>query len=387
MHALTDSSRPDQIRALLAARIAISAIFLVPGFGAGLWAVHIPVVTSRIGIDPAIVGIALLSAAIGAVLAMPFAGVLIGRFGSRLPTICFALAFCVVSALPAAAPNTAFLIICLFFFGAFMGGCDVSMNMQAAEYEEARGRPAMSSFHGFYSVGTLLGALAGGVVIGMGWGDGSGALIAAAILLAGTIVSSFYLLPGTRRSSSGATFALPPPAVFSFGVITFLVFAGEGGIMDWSALYLTEVLLADAATAASAVAAFSTAMVIFRLTGDWIVGRIGPLVTVVGGALLMGVGAGIAVLSPWIWPAVIGFGIFGMGAANVVPVAFSAAARTPGVPPGIGIAAVTTMGYGGFLIFPPLLGFVGRAWGLTASIAIIAAMGFAVLLFARSFRH
>ncbi len=372
---------------LLAARAAISTIFLVPGFGAGLWAVHIPVVANRLGIDHAVVGIALLSAAVGAVLTMPVAGVLIGRFGSRISAVAFAIAFCVMAAMPALAPNPTFLIVALFFFGAFMGGCDVSMSMQAAEFEKLSERPAMSSFHGFYSLGTLVGALAGGAVIGLGWENGSGAFVSAMGILALIIVAAFHLLPGTRAPGAGPRFVRPPAAVLAFGAIAFLVFAGEGGIMDWSTLYLTDVMLTDPATAAIAVAAFSVAMVVCRLTGDWIVQRIGPLVTIIGGALLMGAGAGMAVLSPFVWLAVAGFAIFGIGAANVVPVAFSAAARVPGIPPGIAIASVTTMGYTGFLIFPPLLGFVGRAFGLTTSIAIISAMGFAVLLFARSFRR
>jgi hypothetical protein len=128
-------------------------------------------------------------------------------------------------------------------------------------------------------------------------------------------------------------------------------------------------------------------MVVFRLTGDWLVARLGNVATVVGGGVLMAVGIGIAILAPTPFLSAAGFAVVGIGAANLVPVAFSAATRVPGVSPGIGVAAVTTTGYGGFLIFPPILGFAAQAWGLSASMLIVAAMGLAIIAFAGAVRR
>ena len=384
---------PDRSAALAAApsiiraRVAVSMAFFICGCGVGIWAVHIPLVAERLSITAGTIGLALLSAAIGAVGTMPLTGYLLARFGSRLPTAGIVIAFAILAPIPVLSPSVPFLFVALFLFGAAMGGLDVAMNTQAAEIEAARGRPTMSSFHGFFSVGALVGAVLGGFVIGIGWGGGSGASLAAAGLLAMAVWSAMNLWPSERPVDGGPRFALPPLAVLGLGAITFLAFSGEGGVVDWSALYLSTVKLSTTAEAASGLAAFSVTMVVFRLTGDWLVARIGNVATIVGGGFMMAAGMLVAVAAPWPWVVAGGFGIVGIGTANLVPVAFSAAARVPGVPPGLGVAAVTTTGYCGFLIFPPVLGFIGEAWGLSASLLVVAAMGLSIVAFAGAVRR
>ena len=156
---------------------------------------------------------------------------------------------------------------------------------------------------------------------------------------------------------------------------------------DWSALYLSSVKNWSLAAAASGYAAFSVAMVVCRLTGDMVVARLGGFITIVGGGLLTAAGMIIAVLSPWPVFSAAGFAIVGIGAANLVPVAFSAAARTPGVPPSMGVAAVTTLGYSGFLVFPPVLGFIAQDWGLSAALGFVALMGLAIAAMAGAVRR
>ena len=372
---------------LVRARVAVSMAFFIAGFGLGIWAVHIPVVAARLEIGAATIGLALFSAAVGSVGAMPITGIVIARLGSRWPTATLAIFFAILTPGPVIAPTIWFLFVSLFLFGASMGGLDVAMNTQAAEVEKERGRPTMSSFHGFFSLGALAGAALGGVIIHFGWGDGRGASAVALPLVAMAVWTALNLWPTSRPADGGPRFALPPAALLGLGALTFLVFSGEGGITDWSALYLSTVKQSSAAEAASGLAAFSVTMVVFRLSGDWLVARFGNVVTVVGGGLLIAVGIAIAVVSPWPLLSAAGFGIVGIGAANVAPVAFSAATRVPGVPPSLGVAAVTTTGYGGFLIFPPVLGFVGEAWGLSVSLLVVAAMGLAIAGFAGAVRR
>jgi hypothetical protein len=372
---------------IVRARVAVSLAFLIAGYGLGLWAVHIPPVAAKLEIGAGTVGLALFAAAAGAVGTMPLTGFLIARIGSQRPTAFLAIAYAILIPAPILSPALWMLFVSLFLFGAAMGGLDVAMNTQAAEIEKVRGQPTMSSFHGFFSLGALIGALAGGLIIYVGWEDGSGASALAVLILAIAVWTALNLWPSGRPPDGGPSFALPPAAVFGLGALTFLVFSGEGGVNDWSALYLSTVKQSTAAEAASGVAAFSIAMVIFRLTGDRLVAWLGNVVTVVGGGLLMAAGMVIAIAAPWPILAAIGFGVVGMGAANIAPVAFSASTRVPGVPPSLGVAAVTTTGYGGFLIFPPVLGFVGEAWGLSASLAVVAAMGLAIVAFAGSVRR
>jgi MFS family permease len=365
---------------LVRARIAISVVFFMLGTGAGLWAVHIPIVKARLGIDPAILGIALLTMAIGAVGFMPVTGWAIARFGSRLPTLVATFAYVALTPLPVLAPSIPFLFVVAFLFGASMGALDVAMNTQASELETARGKPTMSSFHGFFSIGGLAGALIGAGVIGIGWGNGEGALVAAAVFLAISVFAVQHLLRSLPPDHAGPRFALPSKAVIGIGLVAFLCFAIEGAVTDWSALYLSSVKGASPTMAATGFALYSLAMAFCRLVGDPVVARLGRRVILVGGGLLMALGMAIALLSPWPLVAAIGFALVGIGAANVVPVVFSAGGQTPGVPPSVGVAAVVTLGYSGFLIAPPVLGFVAHAYGLSAALTIVLAMALAITL-------
>jgi predicted MFS family arabinose efflux permease len=373
--------------ALTRARIAVSLTFLVMGTGAGLWGVHIPIVAERLGLPPATIGLALLSAAAGAVLSMPLTGGALTRLSSRPPTAALGLAFAFLTPFPIIAPWPWFLFVSLFLWGASMGGLDVAMNTQATEVEAARRKPTMSSFHGFFSVGALIGSGLGGIIVGSGWGGGSGATIVCAILFATAIWSAFNLWPAEKPDHAGPRFVLPPVAVLGIGFVTLLAFAGEGAVSDWSALFLSTVKGTSAGVAASGLVVFSIAMIICRLTGDRVVAALGAPTIVLGGGLLMAAGIVIAIVSPWPILSAIGFGIVGVGASNLAPVGFSAASRTPGVSPSVGVAAVTTMGYAGFLISPPTLGFIANAWGLSFALAIVAAMGLGVAALAGTVRR
>jgi hypothetical protein len=245
----------------------------------------------------------------------------------------------------------------------------------------------MSSFHGFFSVGALCGASLGGLIVAAGWGNGGGAAATAAVFFVVSIWAAFNLLPSDRGVAGGPRFTLPDRAVLGLGTITFLAFAGEGAITDWSALFLATVKHAEPATAGLGFAVFSVAMTLFRLTGDAVVLRIGPVAAVVGGGTLMAIGMVIALIAPGHYLSALGFAVAGVGTANLVPVAFSAAARTPGVPAGVGVAAVTTLGYSGFLIFPPLIGFVAKSFGLNAALVVVAIMGATIAAMAGTVRR
>jgi len=375
MEATVMSSRPANFAR---ARAAIAAEFAVLGAGAGIWAVHIPIVQARLTIDPATIGLALLAFSIGGVGTMPITGALAARYGSRPVTATLGIAYPFLPALTVLAPSVPLLFIAAFAFGALMGSLDVAMNTQAAEYEVARGRPVMSSFHAFFSIGALAGSAAAGGLIGIGFNNGSAAVVLSVVLLAAGIIAAFNLWPAPPSHRNGLRFALPSRQLLALGTIAFLAFSAEGGVADWSALYLAKVKHADLAAAAYGYVAFSIVMVACRLSGDWAVVRLGPVRTLAAGGVVIAIGILIAILSPDTLGSSIGFAIVGLGAANAAPVAFSAAAKTPGVSPSVGAATVTTMGYAGALVFPALLGFVGNTFGLSASLLIVVAMGLVV---------
>jgi hypothetical protein len=263
-----------------------------------------------------------------------------------------------------------------------MSAVDVAMNLQATEIEAARGRPTMSSFHAFFSIGGLAGAGLGAAVIAAGLGDGRGAVLITLVLLVIAVAAAFNLWPSPRPPETGPAFVLPNRAALALGIMALLSFAVEGAVTDWSALYLARVKLAPPAAAAAGFAAFSVTMAVFRLVGDTVVDRLGETRTLVLGGVGIALGMALAVVSPWAPLAAAGFALVGVGAANIVPVVFGAASRVPGMPSNLGVAAVATMGYAGFLVAPPTLGFVARSWGLPVALTIVAVMGAAIAIVA-----
>jgi len=369
------------LRGVAAARWAISAIFLLNGAGIGLWAAHVPLVQARAGIDTGTLGFLLLTIAGGAISAMPLSGWMSGRWGTRTVTLAAAGLFAATTALLMNVGGLLPLFLAAFAFGASNGVLDVSMNANAAEVESARGVPTMSSFHGFFSLGGLLGAALGGLVIGAGWGDGRGALAAGVIIALVTLPCARFILrvpPAPHGSPQGSHFALPRGPALFLGVLGMLCFAVEGALVDWSALLLTERTGAAPASAALGYSAFSIAMAACRFAGDRLVLRFGaPRMMTIGG-LGMFAGLLLAVLSTHFVLSALGFAIIGLSAANVVPVVFAAAARIPGMSAGGGLATVATMGYAGLLLAPPLLGSIAAHSNIAVALGILSLAGLVI---------
>lgn len=365
-----------------AARWAISAIFLLNGAGIGLWAAHVPVVQARAAIDTGTLGFVLLTIAGGAIAAMPLSGWLSGRWGTRAVTLASALAFALTSALLMNMNQVLPLFLAAFAFGASNGMLDVCMNANAAEVEAARGVPTMSSFHGFFSLGGLVGAAIGGLLIGAGWGDGRGALAAGIVVALAVVLCARFVLV-VPPAPHGSHFALPRGPALFLGLLGLLCFAVEGALVDWSALLLTERTAADPASAALGYSAFSVAMAGCRFLGDRLVLRFGARRLMTLGGLGMFAGLMLAVLSTHFVLSALGFALIGLSAANVVPVIFAAAARIPGMSAGGGLATVATLGYAGLLMAPPLLGSIAAHTNIAVALGILSLSGLVIAAGAR----
>jgi hypothetical protein len=362
-----------------AARLAIAAIFFVNGFTFANLIPHIPSLQARLGIGTGLLGLALLGLAAGALVSMPLAGVLVARIGSRTVTLVSAVLLCLLTPLPLLAPDLPVLAAVLVAFGAANGAMDVSMNAHGVAVENRLGRPVMSSLHALYSIGGLVGA--GGTVGLLSLGVApmvqiTGAALAG-LLVVVVAVARFLLPPAVDIARGGTKFALPHGSLLLLGLMGFGILMTEGAMADWTAVYLRNDLGLDAALAGAGFAVFSLAMAAGRLTGDRLVAATGPAVLVRGGATLAAFGLAGALVFHDPLAALIGFGCVGLGLANIVPILFSAAGRTPGVEPGTAIAAVTTSGYCGFLAGPPLVGFAADQIGLPAALGLL--VGFMVL--------
>lgn len=362
------------------ARWAISTVFLLNGAGIGLWAAHVPVVQARAGIDTATLSMVLLTIAAGALLAMPLMGGFTARWGTRRMTLLAGFAFAATLAVVMGVTDLRLLFLVAFAFGVSNGALDVAMNANASEVETARGVPTMSSFHGFFSLGGLLGAALGGVMISQGWGDGQGAFAMAIMTAIALVFAAPRVMAFTPTHEAGSHFQLPRGAALSLGLLALLCFAVEGALVDWSALLMQERTAAAPATAALAYSAFSIAMAACRFAGDRLILRFGAMRVMVLGGLAMFAGLATAVLSTHFLLSAAGFALIGIGAANVVPLLFGAASRIPGMSAGAGVAAVATLGYGGLLLAPPVLGYIAAQASIMVALGALSLSGLVIAL-------
>jgi len=374
-------------RSIDAARWAISTVFLLNGAGIGLWAAHVPTVQARMGIDTGMLSMVLLTVAAGALVAMPLMGGLTGRWGTRRMVLLSGFAFAAMTPLIMGAPSLPLLFIAAFLFGVSNGALDVAMNANASEVETARGLPTMSSFHGFFSLGGLFGAGMGGLLVGQGLGHGQGALMVGVVTAVVLALSAPRVMGFAATHGAGSHFSLPRGAALGLGLLALLCFAVEGALVDWSALLMQERTGATPASAALGFSAFSIAMAACRFAGDRLIVRFGALRIMVVGGLAMFAGLALAVASTHFVLSAVGFALVGLGAANVVPLLFGAAARIPGMSAGNGVAAVATLGYGGLLLAPPVLGWVAMHSSIMVALGGLSLSGLVIALSARIIRR
>ena len=357
------------------ARAAVSTIFFVNGTVLASWVPHIPAVKARHAISDGELGIVLLSMAVGAVCALPPAGWLVARAGSRLMTSAAAIALCVALPLPLVSPNVGLLSLSLVVLGACNATLDVSMNAQAVAVERAYGRAIMSSFHGLFSLGGLVGAGLAGGVMALGVGDVAHVTAMSIVCLSAVACGLRWLVPSAVGDArAGTAFARPTRALLGLGALAFCGLLAEGAMGDWSAVYLHDALGSSAAVAAAGFAAFSLAMAAGRFGGDRLVARFGARIVLRASSAVAAAGlAGALVIGTPI-PGIVGCGLVGLGIANVIPILFGAAGRVPGTATGTALAAVATMGYVGFLAGPPVIGLVAQVSGLRVALGIVGAL-------------
>ena len=348
-------------------------LFLLAGFSAAAWASLVPVAKAATGVNEGQLGLVLLCLGIGSLLAMPVSGAVSTRHGCRKVLMVCGVALCACLPLLASVQNVFTLAAALFFFGAMIGTFDCVMNIQAVIVERDSKRPLMSGFHGFYSLGGLLGAATTSTIMDLGV---SPFATVSAIALAGVLLLMLirrHVLP-YGNPAEGPPFALPRGEVLFLGMLCMTVFLVEGSMMDWSAVLLTENHGMPVAQAGYGFAAFSLTMTFGRLTGDRIVARVGRRsVVTVGGLLAMG-GILLATLVPLWQAALLGYAMVGLGCSNIVPVLFTAVGRQTSMPQSVAVPAMSTLGYAGVLAGPAAIGFIAHHSSLPMAFLLVAAL-------------
>ena len=359
------------------ARRATSLMFIIDGAGFGVWAALLPALQTRHGLSEAELGGALFGMVAGAVLAMSGIGRIIAAFGSARALAFVAPLYALALVGPALAPTFACVVVAATLFGLFKGSFDVSVNAQALTVENAAGRPIMASFQACWSLGGLGAALLAGGALRFGFSPAVITLAAAGGLFVAGIMSFRRLLPEPMATASGTGRGIFHPAILPVGVLAFTALFTEGVLMDWGAVYAANVAGAAAWLAPLAYGAFCSAMAFGRLVGDRLVARMGATTMLrLSGALTV---AGlILVVSVHAWPATfVGLLIAGLGLSNLVPIFLKAAGAAHPAGPAQGVAAVSSIGYIGFLSGPPIIGWMSSGMGLPlafAAVALLASM-------------
>jgi predicted MFS family arabinose efflux permease len=365
-------------------RWAMTAMFLANGFIVGSWAPHIPLLIARLNISETTLGILILLFGVGALIAMPTCGYLMTRHRSRAVLRAFAMLSCVALLLVALASPLWLAAIAMIFLGGTIGGMDVAMNTNAVAVEKRLGRAIMSSSHGFWSLGGFFGAALGGLAIqGLGYLTHAALVTAILVVVVGTaqkwLIAEEEHSTAPNQADEPQPFSWPRnPLIYLVGFVALFSMIPEGAVLDWAALYLQQELGSEIAVAGFAFAAFSVTMATMRFLGDHVRNRFGAVSTFRVSALIAATGMVVAGLADSAGMAIAAFAFAGLGIANMVPIAFSAAGNQPDVATATGMSVVTTMGYSGILVAPSALGFIGERVGFWP--IYVALAGFLLVL-------
>ncbi len=374
---------PNTLQHAVRGRWAVAAMFFINGFLTGSWAPQIPVLLTRLEISRFTLGLLILLFGVGAITAMVWCGHLIARHGSRAVVLWFSLCAGFGLLLVALAPSVAMAALAMILFGGVIGGMDVAMNANAVAVERKLGRAIMSSSHGFWSLGGFVGGSLGGFAI-QHYGHLTHAAAAGVLALIVVVPAMRHLVGEDKPVTQGhARFTFPrAAAIYLIGIMALFSMIPEGAVLDWSALYLRQELGTDLATAGFAFAAFSGVMALMRFFGDRVRNRFGAVKTLRISALLAAAGMLVAGLSPYPWLAIAAFAFCGLGTANMVPIAFSAAGNQSGLSSGAGLSVVSTMGYCGILVAPSGIGFLAEHTGFGPVFVMLSGLLVVVFLMA-----
>jgi predicted MFS family arabinose efflux permease len=369
------------------ARIAVSVIFAVHGAVVGTFATRIPWIADHVRIDPGGLGLALLCASVGAIVAMPFTGRLVHRLPARVAVPALMVPWCLAIIPTALAPSLPLLCATLFLYGATSGAADVAMNAQGVVVEQAYGRSIMSGLHGMWSVGGLAGSGVGVLAAHADLSALAHFLLVGTALAVGSVVASRWLIDAEPTGDEDVpAFVLPPRPVLLIALVGFVAVFGEAASADWAAVYLTDIAHATPAVAAAAYSGFAATMAATRLVGDRVVNRFGAVPTVRVGGAAATVGAVLVVVSRSPISAIVGFALIGIGVAVVVPLAFAAAGNA-GPRPAQQIAGVATIAYGAGMAAPASIGGIAHATSLSTSFVVVAALAALIIVGAGALRR
>jgi predicted MFS family arabinose efflux permease len=378
-------------RRLSRAALGTALVFAVSGAVLGTWVSRLPATRDRLHASPAELGLALLAPGLGSLISMPSTGWLCRRFGSRTAVAVTALPCCAVLGALAVAPSLTTLAVALFMWGLLFGAWDVSMNVQGSGVEQRAGRAWMPRYHACWSVGGIVGAAFGGlaaraglpVPVHFGLTAGVGAAVVLGALR--VYIPDRETEPPSRTGKRGARPTILTRRLVIVGLITLCAVTVEGAAADWLALYLVDERHVGDSLGAAGFATFAGAMAAGRFAGTPITERLGRHGAVRVGGLVSVAGVALTVLGPWLPLAYVGAVVWALGVCLIFPAAMSAAGEAPDRPTDA-IAAVSTVGYAGLLVGPPLIGILAEHIGLGRALLVLLVLAAAISVLAPAVR-
>ncbi|MEU6292723.1 MFS transporter [Streptomyces sp. NPDC005047] len=372
---------------VMRSRYAVAAVFAVHGAVTGSFATRVPWIQDHAGVSAGQLGLALAFPALGASVAMPLAGSVSHRFGARTALRGLLALWTLALVLPSLAPNLLTLCLALFVYGATAGMSDVAMNALGVETENRLDRSIMSSLHGMWSAGALIGSAAGTLAAHLGADARLHHVLAAAVLTVTGLVACTWVLDlqPAEDEEPPPRFALPPRSALLIGAVGFCAVFAEGASLDWSAVYLRDELETSAGLAAACTTGFTLTMALARLAGDKVVDRFGAVRVVRVSGVLATLGGLLVVVGGRPAVAMTGFALMGLGIAVVVPLCFAAAGRA-GSNPSLAIAGVATITYTSGLVAPSAIGGLAQATSLVVSFGLVTVLACCLVVFAKVLR-
>lgn len=363
-------------------RFCVSVFYFSMGLCFASWASRIPDIKTMLHLSEGDLGSILFAVPVGQLIVMPFSGKLVTRFGSK-SILMFGLVFYALSLVALGFATTAWeLSAGLFAFGVFGNLSNIAVNTQGVATESLFKKAIMSSFHGVWSIAGFSGAIVGLGMLALKLSPLHHFLTIAAVVIVAIVFANKYLITAKEkvRSEKQKFFSKPDPALLWLGVIGFCCMANEGVMFDWSGVYFKEIIKVPGALVIVGYTSFMIMMALGRFLADFLIQKYGRKRILQLSGILMSTGLFISVIFPYIIPATIAFMMVGLGVASVVPTVYSVAGKNPNVPAGEALTIVSSVSFLGFLMGPPVIGYIAEMTSLRVSFAVIGIFGYVVAL-------
>ena len=363
-------------------RVALGALFFFMGICFASWAARIPDIQSKFQLSEGQLGTLLLCLPIGSMVGLPIAGWSVHHYGSRIVILICSFAYALSLPLIGLAPNLWVIAPVLILFGMLGNIMNISLNTQALGLENQLGKSILASFHGVWSMAGFTGEGLGAGMIFLSFSPAAHYVVVALLSILMILLSQKFVINDKQAAGEegGLVLRKPDSLLLRVGLISFLGMMAEGCMFDWSGVYFKKIVEAEPELVSLGYVCFMGAMASGRFVTDKAINRYGKIPVLQVSGILIFLGLLLAVLFPSLYTAALGFLMVGFGVASIVPVAYGIAGRSKLYSPSVALAMVSTLSFFGFLVGPPLIGFIAEAFNLKISFALIAINGLGILL-------